>query len=91
VRLKVTHTFNVLLECRSTSVTVAAHTDSVGPAAYNENLSAQRAQSVVDFFVREGININRLIPSAFGETSPIDTNDTKEGRRRNRRVELLLD
>jgi len=82
---------NVLLECASTSVTVAAHTDSVGAAEYNESLSARRAQSVVDFFIEEGIDINRLTPAAFGETAPIDTNDTADGRRRNRRVELLLD
>jgi len=81
---------NVLIRCKSKTITVAAHTDSVGDAVFNETLSAKRARSVVNFFVRQGISRHRLVPSAFGETSPIDTNSTKEGRRRNRRVELLL-
>ena len=69
-------------------VEVSAHTDSVGSESYNQGLSERRAQSVVDYLSARGLDRYRLNPTAFGESSPIDTNETAEGRARNRRVEL---
>ncbi len=78
-----------LSECTSVPVRISAHTDSRGADEYNYALSERRADSVVRFLSDYGIDPERLDAQAFGETSPIDTNDTKEGRKRNRRVELV--
>lgn len=70
-------------------VEVAGHTDSVGTDAYNQGLSERRARAVYDFLTSNGISASRLVgPNGFGESRPIDTNDTAEGRARNRRTEL---
>jgi outer membrane protein OmpA-like peptidoglycan-associated protein len=71
-------------------VEINAYTDNVGSERYNQGLSERRAQSVVDYLVQKGININRLYPQGFGEENPIATNDTEEGRALNRRVEFRL-
>ncbi len=68
---------------------VRAHTDSKGSAEDNLRLSARRAKSVVAYLVGKGIGQLQLETIGLGETQPLDTNDTKDGRRRNRRVELL--
>ena len=67
---------------------LSAHTDNQGDAAANQSLSAQRAKAVAIYLVQSGIDVNRMSARAFGETQPIDTNATPDGRRRNRRVEL---
>ena len=70
-------------------VEVAGHTDSVGSEQYNQGLSERRAQTVYDFLGNNGISASRLVgPVGHGELRPIDTNDTREGRARNRRTEL---
>ena len=70
-------------------VEVAGHTDSVGTAAYNQGLSERRAKAVYDYLTSNGIDSSRLAgPVGYGLTRPIDTNETKEGRARNRRTEL---
>lgn len=78
-----------LSECDSVPVRISAHTDSVGADSYNQSLSERRANSVSSYLQSRGIDGSRLNSEAYGETQPIDTNDTPEGRRRNRRVELL--
>jgi OOP family OmpA-OmpF porin len=73
-------------------VEVDGHTDSVGTDAYNQKLSERRAQGVYDYLTSHGIESSRLDgPKGFGESQPIDTNDTAEGRQRNRRVELKVE
>jgi outer membrane protein OmpA-like peptidoglycan-associated protein len=68
---------------------IIGHTDNKGSAAYNLDLSDRRAESVVDALVAGyGIASDRLAATGAGLTEPIDTNDTEEGRARNRRVEL---
>jgi OOP family OmpA-OmpF porin len=71
-------------------VRVEGHTDSTGPEAYNMNLSQRRAESVVDYLASQGVDSNNLIPVGLGETSPVATNDTVEGRAANRRVDFVV-
>ena len=71
-------------------VDVFGHTDAQGADAYNQKLSEGRAKSVMDYLVSRGIDATRLSSKGFGETQPIATNETVEGRAQNRRVELLI-
>ena len=69
-------------------VEVDGHADSTGTAAYNMTLSEKRAEAVKKYFVDQGIDPERLTTKGFGITKPAAGNDTKEGRAKNRRVEL---
>lgn len=70
-------------------LTIEGHTDGVGTREYNQKLSQQRAESVVQALVRRGIAADRLGAAGFGASRPLAGNDTAEGRARNRRVELV--
>jgi OOP family OmpA-OmpF porin len=70
---------------------VHGHTDSTGPEAHNQRLSEARANAVRDYFIKQGISANRVRAKGFGETMPVASNDTAEGRAMNRRVELHPD
>ncbi|HEY8009379.1 MAG TPA: OmpA family protein, partial [Rudaea sp.] len=73
-------------------VEVDGHTDSKGTDAYNQKLSERRAQGVYNYLTAHGVDASRLDgPKGFGKTQPIDTNDTAEGRQRNRRTELKVE
>ncbi|MCY4427580.1 MAG: OmpA family protein [Halieaceae bacterium] len=68
-------------------VELEGHTDSTGPEDYNQSLSQRRAEAVLELLVNEhGISPSRLSATGFGESQPIASNDTKEGRAENRRV-----
>jgi OOP family OmpA-OmpF porin len=69
-------------------VEVAGHTDAVGPEGYNQQLSEQRAETVRDYLVRLGVEAGRITVVGYGESLPRASNDTVEGRRLNRRVEI---
>jgi OOP family OmpA-OmpF porin len=69
-------------------VEVGGHTDSTGDDQYNMDLSAKRAQAVVDYLVAHGVSASQLTSKGYGETKPVVDNATKEGRAKNRRVEL---
>lgn len=69
-------------------VEIDGHTDNTGSAAYNMNLSERRAKSVMKYFVDRDVEAERLTTKGFGLTKPAASNDTKEGRAKNRRVEL---
>ncbi|MFM7327425.1 MAG: OmpA family protein [Bacteroidota bacterium] len=71
-------------------IEIQGHTDSHGSDAYNLTLSQGRSQSVVDHLIGKGIAKGRLAARGFGETKPIDTNDTDSGRANNRRVEFTI-
>jgi OmpA-OmpF porin, OOP family len=75
---------------RPVDVVVEGHTDSVGSEAYNEALSQRRADSVLKYLVRKGVPAGRLTARGFGESNPVASNDTAEGRAMNRRVELEI-
>jgi outer membrane protein OmpA-like peptidoglycan-associated protein len=72
------------------SIEIAGHTDSKGSDTYNESLSQGRSQSVVDYLVSQGIVTARLQAHGYGESKPIDSNETEEGRANNRRVEFTI-
>jgi outer membrane protein OmpA-like peptidoglycan-associated protein len=72
------------------NVQIAGHTDSVGPESYNLDLSKRRANSVVQYLYDKGVTKEKVKTVFFGETKPIDTNATKEGRQKNRRVEFKI-
>jgi len=74
----------------SVEIEIAGHTDSKGSDDYNANLSQGRSQAVVDYLISQGINDYRLSAHGYGESKPIDTNDTDEGRANNRRVEFTV-
>ena len=80
----------MLKEKSTMEVEISGHTDNIGAAAYNMSLSERRAKTVVAYIVRGGIPKERLTVQFFGETKPTDTNETKEGRSKNRRVEFLI-
>jgi outer membrane protein OmpA-like peptidoglycan-associated protein len=81
---------DALGDCPNRSVSVEGHTDAVGADAYNQDLSERRANSVMDYLVGKGLPASRLSAKGFGESNPIATNETPEGRALNRRVELRL-
>jgi OOP family OmpA-OmpF porin len=80
----------VLKQYPDVRVEVAGHTDSIGTEAYNQGLSDRRAKAVFDYLVANGIDSGRLNSRGYGELSPIADNATREGRQRNRRVELVV-
>jgi len=69
-------------------ILVAAHTDSQGSAAFNQQLSQKRAESVRQYLIGKGVKAASLTAEGFGEAQPVASNDTAEGRAQNRRVEL---
>ncbi|MEE8427977.1 MAG: OmpA family protein [Gammaproteobacteria bacterium] len=71
-------------------IRIVGHTDSMGPAAYNQDLSMRRANAVKDYLVRKGIRAGSINTSGRGETRPVASNDTAAGRAMNRRVELRI-
>lgn len=70
--------------------TIIGHTDNAGPAAYNVKLSKRRAALVVDMLVNDGVDAKRLSSDGRGESEPVASNKTKEGRFKNRRTEVEL-
>jgi outer membrane protein OmpA-like peptidoglycan-associated protein len=78
----------ILINHPDVPVILAGHTDYVGSEEYNYGLGLRRADSVRRELIRNGVDSSRLSTSSFGETQPIDTNQTASGRARNRRVEI---
>ena len=73
-----------------TVIEIAGHTDNVGDAAANMTLSQQRADAVRNALVRDGVNPAMLTARGYGDTRPVASNDTSNGRLRNRRIEFTL-
>ena len=82
---------NILLRYGKTQLTIVGHTDNVGGDQYNQTLSERRAQAVSDYLLNKGVLIQRLVALGRGETAPRATNDTEDGRRLNRRVEIVVE
>lgn len=87
-------TFNkiagVLKDYDKTAIHVVGHTDSTGSEQHNLQLSQQRAQSVAQFLTGHGVNSQRVLTWGRGESQPIASNDTAEGRAENRRVDIVI-
>ena len=75
---------------RVTDVKIIGHTDSVGAEAYNQQLSVRRATTVRDYLASKGVDRNLMSVSGMGESSPVADNSTKEGRAKNRRVDVKI-
>ena len=72
------------------AVRIAGYTDSIDSEAYNLKLSKRRAEAVRDYLVSQGISTARVEPVGKGESSPVASNKTAEGRAQNRRVEFVV-
>ena len=81
---------NVMKANPGMEIHVAGHSDSTGEADHNRELSDRRAQSVRKFIIAQGVDEDRLDAKGYGEDQPVASNDTEEGRRKNRRVEFQL-
>lgn len=80
----------VLKKYNDTSITVTGYTDNVGGDAYNQGLSEQRARSVGDYLISQGLSANRLFTNGLGKRHPLASNATAGGRALNRRVVIIL-
>jgi outer membrane protein OmpA-like peptidoglycan-associated protein len=81
---------NTLSQYEKSYVDIFGHTDSTGSDAYNQSLSVRRADSVANFLSNSGVQRARLATQGFGESQPVATNSTEEGRAANRRVEIKI-
>jgi outer membrane protein OmpA-like peptidoglycan-associated protein len=79
-----------LREHEDRDVLVEGHTDALGPEDYNQSLSRRRAEAVRLFLVDSGVSPSRSVARGFGESRPVASNDTDEGRQQNRRVEIVI-
>ncbi len=80
----------ILKDQSAVAVIVAGHTDSIGTDEYNMKLSLRRAGAVRDDLVKHGIAASRIKTEGFGESKPVASNDTPEGKAQNRRIEVVL-
>lgn len=80
----------ILNKYPDTNILVTGHTDSDGTEQYNKTLSEQRAKAVSDYSTTQGVNSSRLSITGLGEKEPIALNETVEGKRLNRRVEIAV-
>lgn len=81
---------NTLSEYEKSYIDVYGHTDSTGTDEYNQSLSERRADSVANFLANSGVQRARVETRGYGESQPIASNSTEEGRATNRRVELKI-
>jgi outer membrane protein OmpA-like peptidoglycan-associated protein len=79
-----------IIRQKNLSVELGGHTDNVGTEAMNQKLSEDRAKSVKNFMISQGVNPNSIIAVGYGFSRPKVSNDTEEGKALNRRVEILL-
>ncbi|WP_171022056.1 OmpA family protein [Cohaesibacter sp. CAU 1516] len=76
--------------CPDSRIQIAGHTDSDGDDATNQQLSERRADAVVAYLSEAGLSQDRLEPKGYGETMPVESNDTAEGKAKNRRIEFVI-
>ena len=80
----------IALRCPNASVEIGGHTDSDGDEEANMRLSERRAQAVLDYMLRAGLPADRLVAVGYGQTRPVASNDTAEGKAQNRRIEFTV-
>lgn len=79
-----------LIALTDREVLVEGYTDNTGEFDYNVDLSARRAEAVRDALVRQGVESGRVVARGYGPAFPLEANDSEEGRRKNRRVEIVI-
>jgi outer membrane protein OmpA-like peptidoglycan-associated protein len=89
-REKLAKISGILLAHPGLTLQIEGYTDSVGSDEFNQQLSERRADSVRDFLAEQGVPVSSIAARGFGKTQPVASNDTPEGRQRNRRVELVV-
>jgi outer membrane protein OmpA-like peptidoglycan-associated protein len=89
-REKLAKVSGILLAHPGLTMQIEGHTDSVGSDGFNVKLSEQRADAVKDFLGEQGVSPSSITAQGFGKAEPVATNDTPEGRQRNRRVEIVV-
>jgi outer membrane protein OmpA-like peptidoglycan-associated protein len=89
-REKLAKISGILLAHRGLTLQIEGHTDSVGSDDFNQLLSERRSDAVRDYLAEEGVPVSSMTARGFGKTQPVASNDTTEGRQRNRRVELVV-
>ncbi|HTD22936.1 MAG TPA: OmpA family protein [Terriglobales bacterium] len=89
-REKLARVAGVILSYPGLNLKIEGHTDGVGGDAYNQQLSEKRAAVVRDYLVQQGVSLNSVAAVGYGKTQPMASNDTAEGRRQNRRVDLIV-
>jgi outer membrane protein OmpA-like peptidoglycan-associated protein len=89
-REKLAKISGILLAHPGLTLQIEGHTDSVGSDDFNQQLSERRADSVRDYLAEQGVSASAMTARGFGKTQPVASNDTAEGRQRNRRVELVV-
>ena len=89
-REKLAKISGILLAHKGLTLQIEGHTDSVGTDDFNQQLSERRSDSVRDFLAEQGVAGSTMAARGFGKTQPVASNDTAEGRQRNRRVELVV-
>jgi outer membrane protein OmpA-like peptidoglycan-associated protein len=89
-REKLAKISGIVLAHPGLNLQIEGHTDSVGSDEFNQMLSERRADSVRDFLAQQGVPASSISARGFGKTQPVASNDTPEGRQRNRRVELVV-
>ncbi len=87
-RTKLDELANRLSGMRLEVVVATGHTDATGPETYNQKLSIRRAQAVKAFLEEKGLPVDKIFTTGKGETQPVATNKTRDGRAKNRRVEV---
>jgi outer membrane protein OmpA-like peptidoglycan-associated protein len=80
----------IVLAYPGLKLTVEGHTDSTGTPTFNQKLSEQRAMTVRDYLVQQGVDMNSVTAAGLGEGMPIADNSTAAGRQKNRRVEIIV-
>ena len=84
------HLVDVAQRCKEAEISIEGHTDSVGEPEDNMDLSKRRAAAVVGYIGDAGIDTSRMTSEGHGETKPVASNDTPEGRAQNRRIEFVV-
>jgi outer membrane protein OmpA-like peptidoglycan-associated protein len=89
-REKLAKISGIVLAHPGLNLQIEGHTDSVGTDEFNQQLSERRADTVRDFLAEQGVSPSSITAKGFGKTQPVASNDTADGRQRNRRVELVV-
>ena len=90
VREKLAKVAGIVMAHPGLKLEVEGYTDSVGGDEYNRKLSERRARAALDYLVSQGVSSDSIVSRGLGKTSPVESNDTPQGRQKNRRVEMVV-